>query len=249
MDSRRASIADDVSVGARAGVLGTLAMSALMLVAQRAGFRHAEQPPKRIVEHFLDVGGIRRRASVDNTVATVLHVGYGALLGIGYRALRRRTRLPGPAVLHGAFYGLAVWAANYAGWLPSADVMPPPQRDVKPRRATMIAAHLLFGGVLGMAGDPVRGRTAVEPRATGRKRPRGGDTPVSAPSTGAVAGGGTVTTPQDVEPGPGAVADDHTVTRPVDIEGGDEGVFDDHTVTRPIDLERDERRRSTRRSR
>jgi hypothetical protein len=91
MDLLRTVTGDDVSVGARAGVLATLAMSACMLLAQRVGFRGAEQPPKRIVEHTLDVAGVRRFSDVDALLATGAHLGYGAALGILYRWSRRRT--------------------------------------------------------------------------------------------------------------------------------------------------------------
>lgn len=257
MDTRQQQ---DVGAGARAGVLGTLAMSALMLLGQRAGFRHAEQPPKRIVEHVLDVGRARRSTAVDNVLSTAAHLGYGAALGVVYRVLRRRVRLPGPPLVHGAGYGLGVWAANYAGWIPAAGIMPRPWRDVPSRQAATLAGHLLFGAVLGVTGDPPRARAAGRPRRQrgGQERRRGSgrrlrdrrarERPPAPPSTHAVPGGDTITAAQDIERGEGRVIDDHTVTRPVDVEegGGGRAEPDDAARTEPAELEPPERQRPPR---
>lgn len=131
------------AAGIRAGIDATLAMSLFMLIAQRAGFR-AEQPPKRIVEHVFDVAGLSRDRHVDDAVAVVAHLSYGAALGASYDAWS-----PGAGRLRGGVsFGLAVWAASYLGWIPLAGIMPPPHRDDPGRQVTMVLAHVLFGTVL-----------------------------------------------------------------------------------------------------
>ncbi|HEY3495310.1 MAG TPA: SDR family oxidoreductase, partial [Polyangiaceae bacterium] len=47
--------------------------------------------------------------------------------------------------------GMLVWAANYAGWLPKAGLMPRPSLDRLGRPTIMVAAHLVFGHVLAAA--------------------------------------------------------------------------------------------------
>lgn len=50
--------------------------------------------------------------------------------------------------LGGASFGLAVWASNYAGWLPKAGLMPKPRHDRPGRPTSMIAAHVAYGATL-----------------------------------------------------------------------------------------------------
>ena len=133
-------------------------MSAWMALAQAAGYRHAEQPPKRIVEHALNTASVQRPTWADNALAVVAHVTYGATLGVIYRWLRSHTRIRGPAVVQGMAYGAGVWATNYAGWIPAVGIMPPPHRDKRGRPGGMFLAHLIFGGVVGALGDPFRDR-------------------------------------------------------------------------------------------
>lgn len=145
----------DARAGAAAGVVATIAMSGLMLAAQRLGFQ-AKLPPERVVQAGLDTAGVRRSERTDNALASVAHLAYGALLGIAYRWLRRATGAPGPEPVAGAAYGLGVYVANYAGALPPLGIMPWPHRDVRGRQATMAFAHLLYGLVLGARSRDLR---------------------------------------------------------------------------------------------
>lgn len=56
----------------------------------------------------------------------------------------------------GAAFGLAVWAAGYEGWVPAMGVLPPAHRDKRSRALTMLAAHLVYGAVLGVASRRAR---------------------------------------------------------------------------------------------
>lgn len=79
------------------------------------------------------------------------HFAYGALVGALYGPLTHP--IPGPAVVKGAAYGLAVWAGNYLGLLPALGILSP-ATDHPPRRtAIMIAAHLVWGMTAGMVTD------------------------------------------------------------------------------------------------
>ena len=57
--------------------------------------------------------------------------------------------LPTRPVVEGMLFGGLVWVASYFSWVPALRVMPPPTRDRPARSLTMLAAHLVFGAVLG----------------------------------------------------------------------------------------------------
>lgn len=134
--------------GAGAGSVATVAMSALMLAAQKAGLE-GEQPPEAIVEAVLDAGDVDRSERTENALASVGHLAFGASCGAVYALLRRWLDTPGPEVGHGAGFGLAVWAVSYQGWIPALGILPPPRRDRSDRQITMVLGHLVYGAILG----------------------------------------------------------------------------------------------------
>jgi NAD(P)-dependent dehydrogenase (short-subunit alcohol dehydrogenase family) len=125
-----------------------------------------EPPPRRITRRLTRVlGPLRPRGKALDVAALGAHFGFGASMGLLYGLLpeRARTRAGGGS------FGLAVWAANYAGWLPQVGLMPEPSRDRMGRPTAMIVAHLVFGRVLARAYRalqiprklPLRGQVAV----------------------------------------------------------------------------------------
>jgi hypothetical protein len=133
--------------GAAAGVLATAAMSGVMLAARRAGLMR-KMPPERITEKLLDALGLGRSEREENAAATAAHFGFGAAAGAPFALVRPPVVRRHP-VLSGLLYGTLVWAASYGGWIPALGILPPPERDRKRRQAAMVAAHLVYGGVLG----------------------------------------------------------------------------------------------------
>jgi hypothetical protein len=131
--------------GAAAGTVATVAMSGVMLAAQRAGWM-GKQPPRRIVEASLDAAGARRSETTDRALALAAHLGYGAVGGAVFAPLVRRAR--GVPAL-GIAFALAVWAGSYFGWVPALGIMPPAHRDHPGRQPAMVLAHVVYGGVLG----------------------------------------------------------------------------------------------------
>ncbi len=135
--------------GAGRGLAGTVVMSIPMLVAGRPVM--GTQPPKRITVGVLRRAGVRERSERQRNVAgTIAHLGFGATAGAVFTVARAGLALRGPALPQGLGYGVAVWAASYKGWVPALGVLPPPERDDPARQATLLAAHLLFGAVLGL---------------------------------------------------------------------------------------------------
>jgi hypothetical protein len=152
-------LVDDVLVGGTAGVTATVVMSVLMLGGQRLGVLPG-QPPERLVEAVLDAAHASRTERSENALASVAHLGFGAACGVLYRLLRGRLPVRGRGWLQGAAYGLGVWFVSYQGWIPAFGVLPPPRRDVPGRPATMVAAHIVYGSVLGLLADRRRASAA-----------------------------------------------------------------------------------------
>jgi hypothetical protein len=136
--------------GALGGVLATIAMTGVMLGAQRAGFL-GTAPPRKLVDEAVE--RTRPRPSPDDRTRTVLasivHLAIGSVAGvaqaIAYRWLARGQGAAIPATAFGAAFGLLLWAVNYVGLAPALQVLPPPDRDRPTRPPVMVLAHLVFG--------------------------------------------------------------------------------------------------------
>ena len=134
--------------GAAAGALATAAMSALMLAAGRAGLM-GRQPPEAIVRQAGALTGTEPRGRTADVLASVAHLGFGAVTGAGH-GLLPPARHP---VARGVVLGTGVYAVSYAGWVPALGALPPADRDRPPRQLAMLAAHVVFGAVLGALDD------------------------------------------------------------------------------------------------
>ena len=143
-------VIQEALAGAVSGLIATVPMTVTMLVMQRLLPRREQSTlePRRISDDML------RKADLDDELSenereqfsVMAHFGYGALGGMTY-ALADRL-LPMPRGVRGPAYGLLVWAASYAGWLPVAGTLPPPQRRPAGRNVLLIAAHLVWGMAL-----------------------------------------------------------------------------------------------------
>jgi hypothetical protein len=75
--------------GGISGALGTPSMSTVMLAARRAGVV-GQLPPERIAEAALDAAGQPRSRGVQDALAVILHLLFGASLGAIFGLLHRR---------------------------------------------------------------------------------------------------------------------------------------------------------------
>jgi Family of unknown function (DUF6789) len=129
------------------GAIATVAMSAVMVAGDRLGLM-SEQPPTVVTSSALRTAGVERPAAAASLIAPVAHLGFGAFGGLLYAGVRRL--VPGaPGGMLGVAFGLAVWAASYRGWIPALGILPPPESDERGRPAVMVAAHVVYGLVLG----------------------------------------------------------------------------------------------------
>lgn len=135
--------------GAVIGAVATVPMSLLMLGAKQAGLM-GTQPPEKITAAVMSRLGWRRRSKESQDVAAAaLHFGFGAAAGALFTVLRRGLPRRVPAVLEGVAFGTGVWLVSYMGWVPWLRIMPPADKDRPGRPQTMLAAHWVYGGVLG----------------------------------------------------------------------------------------------------
>src|ERR671938_2070690 len=92
--------------GAISGVLGTLSMSMVMLASRWAGLV-GQLPPERITEAALDAAGQPRSREVQDALAVILHLLFGAFLGSLFGLLHRRVRVPLDSAPEGSVYALS----------------------------------------------------------------------------------------------------------------------------------------------
>ncbi len=141
-----------VARGAGAGVLGTLLMTPVQLLGLEPSARRdrARWMPRQVFTGVARRLGFAQQTAGDQrtALASGAHLAYGAAFGALY-ALWRRKR--GGSLPSGLAFGLAVWAANYAGVLPAAHIVPPPDEEDPRQTARLVAAHVVYGTVLGLA--------------------------------------------------------------------------------------------------
>ena len=143
-----------VLVGAMAGALSTVAMSAVMLGAKRAGVT-GELPPERITRKAIDTVSVEPLDDrTEDAIAAVAHLGFGAGAGALFGLLTTRTVAargsPAVAAFTGMLYATGIWLVSYQGWVPALGIMPPASGDRRERVVTMLAAHWVYGAALGI---------------------------------------------------------------------------------------------------
>jgi uncharacterized membrane protein YagU involved in acid resistance len=145
--TKQRTLLAEALAGAVSGLAATVPMTVAMLVMQRVLPRRQQTTlePRRVSDDMLRKSGLNDDLSErgKERVSVVAHFGYGAGTGMIY-ALAERL-LPLPRGLRGPVYGLFVWAASYAGWLPAVNTLPPPQRRPAGRNLMLVVSHLVWG--------------------------------------------------------------------------------------------------------
>lgn len=143
--------------GALAGFVGTLPMTVFMLATQRflpKGQKY-ELPPELITKDLAHRAHVRQHLSKAQILAATLisHFGYGAAMGALYSPLEKKVSIPG--FVKGVVFGLAVWASSYLGLLPALGISESAYKEPLRRNLLMIAAHAVWGSVMGLLADAV----------------------------------------------------------------------------------------------
>ena len=135
-------------VGAIAGFVGTMAMTAAMRRLHRRlpGKESYPLTPREIVDSLGDQLGRPLASEAAKDVTTASHFLYGAAMGALISALN-----PDPSKRGGAAAGLVVWLASYMGWIPAVGTLEPAARHPARRNALMIGAHLVWGSATAAA--------------------------------------------------------------------------------------------------
>jgi uncharacterized membrane protein YagU involved in acid resistance len=139
-------------LGVICGVAATGPMSvAMVLLHRRLPARERYSlPPREITTRAVE--GVAETNEIDpstrSAITWLAHFGYGGVAGAIYAATERR--LPGGVAARGPLFGLLVWTVSYLGLLPGLRILTPATEHPQRRNALMVAAHLVWGWVLGM---------------------------------------------------------------------------------------------------
>ena len=151
---------EQVVQGGLAGLVATAPMTAVMRAGERfvpltnkvANWGHL--PPRQITEHALHEIGVNQELdeSDRSVAATLAHYGFGTAAG-GLLGLAASNLSEVPRPVLGAAFGVGVWAASYAGWLPLVGIRRHATEEPAGRNIQMIAAHIVWGAAAGAALD------------------------------------------------------------------------------------------------
>ena len=141
--------------GGLAGFVATLPMTVVMVMGYRrlpVRDRFTWPPYKITIKASKGIGLSRRQGPRERLqLALAAHFGFGTAAGGLYGLLAEI--IPLPSVVAGALYGVIVWAASYLGWLPLTGLYQPPSQESPRRQAVLLAAHLIWGPILGLLFD------------------------------------------------------------------------------------------------
>jgi uncharacterized membrane protein YagU involved in acid resistance len=129
-------------IGAIAGFVGTMAMTAAMRRMHRRLPAKERYPltPREIIDSGAGQVGMKLPNEAAKDLTTAAHFAYGAAMGALIAAMN-----PDPRKKTGAAAGFAVWVASYMGWLPAVGTLEPATKHPARRNALMIVAHLVWG--------------------------------------------------------------------------------------------------------
>jgi uncharacterized membrane protein YagU involved in acid resistance len=136
-------LASRLVIGAVAGFVGTMAMTAAMRRLHKRLPPEERYPltPREIVDRLGEqVAGAPPENETAKDVTTVSHFLYGAAMGAIIAGLN-----PDPSRKAGALGGTAVWVASYMGWIPAVGTLEPATKHPARRNALMIGVHLVWG--------------------------------------------------------------------------------------------------------
>jgi uncharacterized membrane protein YagU involved in acid resistance len=145
--------------GGAAGLAATIPMTAVMLLAHRTIPEEERRrlPPKQITEKVATE--VKAEPLIDTEARSIAatslgHIGYGTVCGAIYGLVEQRIPIPGAA--KGIIFGVGVWAGSYLGWLPAVGIRPRADHRPESENRMMIAAHIVYGAVLGSLCERLR---------------------------------------------------------------------------------------------
>jgi uncharacterized membrane protein YagU involved in acid resistance len=152
------SLLKQLAIGAVSGAAATVPMSWAMELMHQVLPEHERQPlpPRQITEKVAERLGVNDQLSEEQRLwlSLAAHFGYGAAVGSIYAAAA--PKMPGPPLVKGSVYGVAVWAGSYLGLLPGLGILKPATRHPARRAGLMILAHLVWGTGVAIFSDSMK---------------------------------------------------------------------------------------------
>jgi uncharacterized membrane protein YagU involved in acid resistance len=129
-------------LGAIAGTVGTLAMTAAMSRLHQRLPAEERYPltPREIVDAAAEKIAMPLSDEAALDLTTLGHFAYGAGAGAAIAAINPRI-----GVASGAGAGAAVWLISYMGWIPGVGLLKPATHHPHRRNLLMIGVHLVWG--------------------------------------------------------------------------------------------------------
>ena len=145
--------------GAAAGLVATIPMTLFMRSAWKRLPENEQYalPPRQITRNVVRPRRFFRMSPEKQTAFTLLlHFFFGALAGSAYGMVEEE--IPLQSSVKEPLAGIVVWVGSYLGWIPALGILPPATEHPWHRNVMMIAAHLVWGEVLGLLTGVVSSR-------------------------------------------------------------------------------------------
>ena len=159
--------------GAIAGSVAAACMTVIRMTARRRGIIE-KTVPQALEERASRWSGLGRGAHpvVHHLADQMMHVGYGAALGVGYALVaQRRTGGRSPhGVARGIGYGLATWFAGSWLLLPALRAKQAAWRRHPSENAVDLLAHLVFGAATAIVAEELSTQSDRGPSSDSARR-------------------------------------------------------------------------------
>lgn len=148
MNDKYPKLSSRLVIGAVAGFVGTMAMTAAMNRMHRRLPAKERYPltPREIVDSGSKQLSLPLPEEAAKDVTTMAHFAYGAASG----ALLGATNVMiGP--IPGGLAGITIWLGSYMGWIPAANILTLPSDHPARRNLLMLTAHVVWGAATAQA--------------------------------------------------------------------------------------------------
>ena len=142
MSRTRPRLGSRLLIGAIAGFVGTMAMTAAMRRMHEKLPPQESYPltPREIIDSITEQANVPPSTEGAKDITTTAHFAYGAASGA---LLGAANVMLGP--FSGAMGGIGIWLGSYLGWIPAAGILKPATDHPPRRNLLMLAAHVVWG--------------------------------------------------------------------------------------------------------
>jgi uncharacterized membrane protein YagU involved in acid resistance len=139
---REPGLGSRLLIGAIAGFVGTMAMTAAMRRLHEKLPEEERYPltPREIIDSTAEQADVELTNEQAKDVTLAGHFLYGAACGALLGAID-----PKMGRVSGALGGFGIWFGSYLGWIPAARILTPATEHPARRNLLMIGVHLVWG--------------------------------------------------------------------------------------------------------